>query len=240
MRSDEYPERVSDPEADGLPDTADDDSSAYDDVESGREADGPDPGSLPADRPLGLDRFGTTPAEAQAGTPLDQRLAAEVPEPDPLAEDDRDLRRTGDRAATGTSTDDEDVDFDADDERAEPDYRGPDDRTGDSDPLSDPGDEPLDPVLDDWSDTDDRTVEETPDDSYERYERDVFDDPLRTGSFDEDTDVDEVPDTVGRLVAPDEGAHPDREADEIALDAGAAGGGASAEEAAMHIEPSRD
>ena len=42
---------------------------------------------------------------------------------------------------------------------------------------------------------------------------------------------------VGRLVAPDEGTAEDTEKDEIAVDAGAAGGGASAEELAMHPVP---
>lgn len=41
---------------------------------------------------------------------------------------------------------------------------------------------------------------------------------------------------AGRLVAPDEGAHGDDEKDEVARDAGIAGGAASAEEAAMHIQ----
>ena len=45
---------------DGLPGTADDDSTAYDDVESEREAGGPDPAALPVDSPLAVDRFGTT------------------------------------------------------------------------------------------------------------------------------------------------------------------------------------
>jgi hypothetical protein len=40
---------------------------------------------------------------------------------------------------------------------------------------------------------------------------------------------------VGRLVAPDEGAHSDLETDEIAFDVGRAGSAASAEEAAVHI-----
>ncbi|MDQ2837887.1 MAG: DUF5709 domain-containing protein [Actinomycetota bacterium] len=40
---------------------------------------------------------------------------------------------------------------------------------------------------------------------------------------------------AGRLVAPDEGAHPDDESDSIAFDVGKAGSAASAEEAAMHI-----
>ena len=46
----------------------------------------------------------------------------------------------------------------------------------------------------------------------------------------------EVEPRAGRLVAPDEGAHADQEADEIATDVGRAGYAASAEEAAMHIE----
>lgn len=39
----------------------------------------------------------------------------------------------------------------------------------------------------------------------------------------------------GRLVAPDEGAHPDRERDLVAEDVGIDGGAASAEEAAVHV-----
>jgi hypothetical protein len=39
---------------------------------------------------------------------------------------------------------------------------------------------------------------------------------------------------VGRLVEPDEGAHQDSDAEAFAWDAGSAGGGASAEELAMH------
>ncbi|NUR59549.1 MAG: hypothetical protein HOV87_12910 [Catenulispora sp.] len=39
----------------------------------------------------------------------------------------------------------------------------------------------------------------------------------------------------GRLVAPDEGAHPDREQDLVAEDVGIDGGAASAEEAAVHV-----
>ncbi len=46
--------------------------------------------------------------------------------------------------------------------------------------------------------------------------------------------ADEEPRT-GRLVAPDEGAHPDEEAAEIATDVGRDGQAATAEEAAMHV-----
>jgi Family of unknown function (DUF5709) len=39
----------------------------------------------------------------------------------------------------------------------------------------------------------------------------------------------------GRLVAPDEGAHPDAENNSVAVDVGIDGGAASAEEAAVHL-----
>jgi hypothetical protein len=42
---------------------------------------------------------------------------------------------------------------------------------------------------------------------------------------------------VGRLVQPDEGAHGDAEGTEVAVDSGTAGGGASAEELAIHRVP---
>jgi hypothetical protein len=41
---------------------------------------------------------------------------------------------------------------------------------------------------------------------------------------------------AGRLVEPDEGAHPDEESDAIAEDVGRAGYASSAEEAAVHVE----
>jgi hypothetical protein len=44
---------------------------------------------------------------------------------------------------------------------------------------------------------------------------------------------------AGRLVAPDEGAHADEESDSIGTDVGIDGGAASAEEAAIHLEPER-
>lgn len=53
--------------------------------------------------------------------------------------------------------------------------------------------------------------------------------------------VDDMVDDVeepraGRLVAPDEGAHPDEEVDEVATDVGPAGYASSSEEAAVHIQ----
>jgi hypothetical protein len=73
---------------------------------------------------------------------------------------------------------------------------------------------------------------------------DVDDEPI--GDLDDDEDagdedvdgllLDDGPDPrAGRLVAEDEGAHPDEEADLVARDTGIDGGGASAEEAAMHV-----
>jgi hypothetical protein len=48
--------------------------------------------------------------------------------------------------------------------------------------------------------------------------------------------LDDGPDPrAGRLVAEDEGAHPDEEADLVARDTGIDGGAASAEEAAVHV-----
>jgi hypothetical protein len=56
---------------------------------------------------------------------------------------------------------------------------------------------------------------------------------------DEDVDgllLDDGPDPrAGRLVAEDEGAHPDDEEDLVARDVGISGGAATAEEAAMHV-----
>jgi hypothetical protein len=87
--NDSFPRPVSDPEREGIPETADDDSTAWDDVESPRWADGSDPAPVPPDRedgPLALDEFGVTAEEQRRGEPLDQRLAREEPDvtPDPV------------------------------------------------------------------------------------------------------------------------------------------------------------
>jgi hypothetical protein len=77
----------------------------------------------------------------------------------------------------------------------------------------------------------------------------VADDPTTFGGDGEETDErvledaygdpddeDEDDDRVGRVVAPDEGAHDDTEKDEVATDVGRDGGDLSAEEAALHLE----
>nr|WP_296070554.1 DUF5709 domain-containing protein [uncultured Actinoplanes sp.] len=177
MRDNDYPREVSDPESSGLPDTADDDSNAYDSVDSTRIADGLDPAALAGVGPGGSNRYGDTTEEAREGEPLDYRLRQE--EPDFGAEDPLPQRRDPIDETVDSS---EQRDFDAD-------------VWGES-PTSDP-----------------------------KSQVSLYDD----GQLDYDS-----PETVGRLVAPDEGYGFDEEKDSVAYDAGAAGGGASAEELAMH------
>ncbi|GAA4443280.1 DUF5709 domain-containing protein [Phytohabitans houttuyneae] len=82
--SDEYPHLLSDPEALGIPDVADDDSTARDEVETVREADGPAPAAIPLDRddrPEGIDAFGNTAEEQREGESLDDKLTRETADP---------------------------------------------------------------------------------------------------------------------------------------------------------------
>jgi hypothetical protein len=183
MRDDTYPTPISDPEAEGLPLYADDDSNAYgDDLHQPRMADGPDPAPLPGDQPLAVDRFGTTAEEARRGESLDYKLARE----------NRDSN--GGAAAAGAPARDE--------------------------PAGDEGDaltENLDRMPARALDAPDAPVD--PYDKVSMYDRDDVGDPQRR---------------VGRLVEPDEGVRADVEPDAVAYDAGAAGGGETAEEAAVH------
>ncbi|HZN19198.1 MAG TPA: DUF5709 domain-containing protein [Micromonosporaceae bacterium] len=86
MRSDDaYPRPVSDPAAEGIPEYADDDSTAFDD-DSPRIADGRDPAALPAERedgPVAVEDFGTTAEEQRRGEPLAARLIREEPDVTP-------------------------------------------------------------------------------------------------------------------------------------------------------------
>jgi hypothetical protein len=82
--SDEFPHPLSDPEALGIPAVADDDSSAKDEVDTVREADGPAPAALPLDRddrPEGIDHFGNTAEEQREGESLDDKLTRERADP---------------------------------------------------------------------------------------------------------------------------------------------------------------
>ena len=93
-------------------------------------------------------------------------------------------------------------------------------------------------------------AEEEPDDALELTEDELEDDDEDAEALDEDEaddddagdeDVDGLllddgPDPrAGRLVAEDEGAHPDDEEDLVASDVGIDGGAATAEEAAVHV-----
>ena len=91
-------------------------------------------------------------------------------------------------------------------------------------------------------------AEEEPDDALELTEDELEDDDEDAEDLEEDEDddagdedvdgllLDDGPDPrAGRLVAEDEGAHPDEEEDLVASDVGIDGGAATAEEAAMHV-----
>ncbi|WP_405363180.1 DUF5709 domain-containing protein [Kitasatospora sp. NBC_00085] len=87
-----------------------------------RGADPYEEGWSPVERPLAVDRTGTTPAEQRAGETLDQRLAEEVPDPA--------LEVVGDPADGGAADEPVGADREVGDERAgrlvEPPGRGPD------------------------------------------------------------------------------------------------------------------
>lgn len=179
MRDNDYPTEVSDPESSGLPDVADDDSSANDEVETGRWADGPDPAALAGVGPGGATRWGNTADEARAGEGLEGRLSQEEPDIQP------------------------------------------------EDPLAFPG-MLADEAIDEQSA------------AQARLDADVLgegptSDPNSAISMYDDGQLGDVaPRPVGRIVDIDEGYGVDTETDSVAYDAGSAGGGASAEELAMH------
>jgi hypothetical protein len=91
---------------------------------------------------------------------------------------------------------------------------------------------------------DELLAEEEPDETADELEDaesddDELEDDEDEDEGDEDVDgllLDDGPDPrAGRLVAEDEGAHPDEEEDLVATDVGLSGGAASAEEAAVHV-----
>lgn len=98
-----------------------------------------------------------------------------------------------------------------------------------------------------------REFSESLDDALAEEEPDVAFDPDQEPPEDPDGDEDAADEYVdglllddgadpraGRLVAPDEGSAPDVDSDLVARDAGIAGAGATAEEAAMHVVESDD
>jgi hypothetical protein len=131
------------------------------------EAPPSDRGLEASDRPLGAEKFGTTPAEEREGESLDAKLAQD--EPDLDAHDPVEDIVAADPSTFGAAAEEADEAVLAD-------------AYGDTRPIT----------------------------------LDVADDP------------------VGRLVEPDEGAHPDTEKDAVATAAGDEGD-LSAEEAALHV-----
>lgn len=170
MTEDNEARPVSDPAESGIPEHADDDSTANPKADVGRQANGPDAAALPLDRedqPVGLDR---TLADELRGETWEERLKQEAPE------------------------------------GGEPIGGGP---VGGG-PVNEGS--ILDPAAKDASDPGLDTTE--PEEAL-------------PGS----TAGDEP---AGRLIEPDEGAGADVETDVVGYDVGPSGGGASAEEQAVH------
>ncbi|GAA2113101.1 DUF5709 domain-containing protein [Nocardioides furvisabuli] len=83
---------------------------------------------------------------------------------------------------------------------------------------------------------DEKLAEEEPEpDPYAEAEAEDATDREDENALDEQLGLDEADERSGRLVQPDEGLGEDVDKQEVALDVGIDGAGASAEEAAMHI-----
>ena len=83
---------------------------------------------------------------------------------------------------------------------------------------------------------DEKLAEEEPEpDPYAEAEAEDATDREDENALDEQLGLDEADERTGRLVAPDGGFGEDVDKQEVALDVGIDGAGASAEEAAMHI-----
>jgi hypothetical protein len=216
---------------------------------------------LPADHPIASLDYGTTPAEAATPEPLAARLDREVPEPDPYAEtadphDPTDPANVPDEPDPGDDTVEPDelrdaslaevtgvpgavpgiedpdgatsahrisADPDADDDGPDPEGRltgAPNDGLVDVTGVGPSDSDELDQLEDTGPDS--RALDST--DSQDSTD-------LLDGQFEHSDGVG----APGRLVAPDEGAHPDREGTEIAYDSGSTAG-LTAEEAALHEE----
>ena len=114
----------------------------------------------------------------------------------------------------------------------------------------DPGDDPLDTGIlpaDRWSAGEGfgtTLAEERAGESLDQLlaEEEPDPDPYAEAAEPEDDPVtgDDLEPRAGRLVAEDEGSHPDTEADLVARDVGIDGGAASAEEAAVHVQDDAD
>jgi hypothetical protein len=112
----------------------------------------------------------------------------------------------------------------------------------------DPGDDPLDQGIvppDRWSAGEGfgtTLAEERAGESLDQLlaEEEPDQDPYADPDLPPDGSLAEEEPRSGRLVAEDEGAHPDTEPDLVARDVGIDGGAASAEEAAVHVQDDTD
>ncbi len=82
---------------------------------------------------------------------------------------------------------------------------------------------------------DEKLAEEEPEPDPYAEDDEADDDREDENALDEQLGLDEADERTGRLVAPDEGLGEDVDKQEVALDVGIDGAGASAEEAAMHV-----
>jgi Family of unknown function (DUF5709) len=111
-----------------------------------------------------------------------------------------------------------------------------------------PGDDPLDQGIvppDRWSAGEGfgtTLAEERAGESLDQLlaEEEPDQDPYADADLPPDGSLTEAEPRAGRLVADDEGSHPDREADLVARDVGIDGGAATAEEAAVHVQDDTD
>jgi hypothetical protein len=165
---------------------------------------------VPGDSPTGVDQYGTTASEQVVGQSLGREVARERPDP---------IMREYARADNPPTAQLEE------EAAAQPDIgRGPLSESGESVVLDAPAG-PIPTEDNPWSDE----VGSYPGDDAGFGNPPQPEEPVGR--------VWDEPRPAGRLVAPDEGAHPDIEPDEAAREVGPDFGGYSAEEAAMRVDP---
>jgi hypothetical protein len=169
--------------------------------------------AVPGDTPVGVDEYGTTASEQEQVESLDRHLARE--QPGPMARETEDAEPD----PAGRLRDEQ---------VAQPDMgRGP---------LSEAGESVLlDYAADRGAAEDHGQHLEDLGPGFRPGDDAGYGNPAQPEE--PSGQVWEEPRPAGRLVAPDEGAHPDSEPDEVAQEAGPDFGGYTAEETAMRVDP---
>jgi Family of unknown function (DUF5709) len=167
---------------------------------------------LPGDRPVAVDDYGTTAAEQAGSEPLDGRLDRDVPEEQPVF-------GAPEPAPTAPAV-----------------HPGPDEDVAGPDDNPPPPDGSTVGAAED-SVTADSGLGAGSDLNTDFEPGDPVDPAWPAQPEEPSGRLWEEPRPAGRLVAPDEGAHPDTEPDEVAREVGPDRGGFTAEEAAMNVEP---